>query len=86
MSCCGKKRADFLHQHTAQIFNNTTNSNNQDLTTQNVVFEYTGPTGLTATGPITGRRYRFAYKGDKQAVDYRDAPSMMAISVLKKVA
>ncbi len=86
MSCSGKKRADFLHQHTAQIFNNITYNHNERTASQDVQFEYTGSTGLTATGPVTGRRYRFAYKGDKQAVDYRDAPSMMAISVLKKVA
>lgn len=82
MSCCGKKRNEYtgtmasgptvyIHTPPGQLWND-------------VFFEYTGETGLTLQGSITGRKYRFNAKGDKLEVDYRDAGGMMAIPVLKK--
>lgn len=50
-----------------------------------VNFEYTGNSGLSVTGGITGKKYRFTHPGDIQLIDYRDASGMMAVSVLKKV-
>ena len=50
-----------------------------------VYFEYTGQTGLTAVGPITGKRYRFARPGMTIAVDGRDAPSLAAVPKLRRV-
>jgi hypothetical protein len=50
-----------------------------------VNFEYTGATGLTVRGPISGRNYRFNGPGEHVAVDSRDAPSMMAVPRLKPV-
>ncbi len=50
-----------------------------------VSFEYTGETGLTVNGGVTGKRYRFKHKGEVQLIDYRDANGMMAISFLRKV-
>ena len=47
-------------------------------------FEYTGATGLTVRGPITGRSYRFNGPGEEVAVDGRDAPSMMAVPRLRR--
>ena len=47
-------------------------------------FEYTGKTGLTVTGNVTGKPYRFGQPGDKQLIDYRDAAAMMRVQVLKK--
>jgi hypothetical protein len=48
-----------------------------------VRFEYTGATGLTVRGPITGRNYRFNGPGEQVVVDSRDAPSMMAVPRLR---
>jgi hypothetical protein len=48
-----------------------------------VRFEYTGATGLTVRGPITGRNYRFKAPGEHVAVDGRDAPGMMAVPRLR---
>jgi hypothetical protein len=47
-------------------------------------FEYIGKTGLTVTGNISGKQYRFNGQGDKQMVDYRDASGMMKVPVLKR--
>jgi hypothetical protein len=48
-------------------------------------FEYVGETGLTAIGPITGRRYRFGGPGARVAVDPRDAPLLRAVPRLRQV-
>ena len=50
-----------------------------------VRFEYTGATGMTVRGPITGRTYRFNGPGLPVDVDGRDAPSMMAVPKLRRV-
>ncbi len=51
-----------------------------------VNFEYNGKTGLSVTGSITGKKYRFNHPGDVQLVDYRDAPGMMMVPVLKRIS
>jgi hypothetical protein len=48
-------------------------------------FEYIGRTGLTVTGAVTGRRYRFDQPGSRLGVDPRDRPSMATIPVLRQV-
>jgi hypothetical protein len=50
-----------------------------------VRFEYVGPTGLTAIGPITGRRYRFDRHGSRVLVDPRDAASIAALPHLRRI-
>jgi hypothetical protein len=50
-----------------------------------VNFEYTGNSGLSVTGGVTGNKYRFNHPGDIQLIDYPDASGMMAIPVLKKI-
>ena len=47
-------------------------------------FEYVGPTGITAFGPVTRRRYRFASPGSVVAVDERDAPSMAGVPNVRR--
>jgi len=85
MACCGKKRNEFLHnQSMHHQANNSTMG--ESMGNRYVQFEYTGFTGLTAIGSITGKRYRFAQKGDAQPVDYRDVPAMMGIAVLRKLS
>jgi hypothetical protein len=48
-----------------------------------VPFEYIGATALTATGAITGRRYRFDRSGAVTEVDARDAPSLAGVPQLR---
>jgi len=47
--------------------------------------EYIGQTGLTVTGTIKGRQYRFDRAGSRVGVDPRDRPSIAAIPVLRQV-
>ena len=83
MSCCGKKREDWLQQ--ANDANKVANENELSIVHPDVYFEYIGETGLTVIGSVTRTRYRFNGKGDRQLIDYRDAGGMMAVPMVKKV-
>jgi hypothetical protein len=49
-------------------------------------FQYTGATGLTVAGPVTGKRYRFDAPGAIVAVDLMDRASVAAVPGLKQVS
>ena len=83
MSCCGNKRTEYVGNLSSNNYSNTSASPQKMW--DDVYFEYTGQTGLSVTGSITGIRYRFAGNGDVQLVDYRDANGMRAVPVLRKV-
>jgi hypothetical protein len=80
MSCCGKNRNAYAGSLSSGNFTNSSSSKTWD----DVSFEYTGDTGLTVKGSITGIIYRFSSKGDRRLVDYRDAGGMMAVPNLRK--
>jgi len=48
-------------------------------------FQYTGPTSLTAIGPVSGRHYQFPKTGAVVAVDPRDRASLAAVPNLRQV-
>ncbi|WP_437831024.1 hypothetical protein [Sorangium sp. So ce1153] len=50
-----------------------------------VVFEYTGKTGLTVIGPVSGTKYRFDRPGALVIVDARDRPGVAAVPNLKQI-
>jgi len=50
-----------------------------------VQFEYTGATGLTVIGPLTGQRYRFPRTGARVTVDGRDRYGLATVPVLRRV-
>jgi hypothetical protein len=50
-----------------------------------IAFEYVGTTGLTVFGGATRARYRFAVHGARVAVDARDAASLDAVRVVRRV-
>ncbi len=91
MGCCGGKREQFHTQAlSSQSYINTEpdqamSPSPRPILSNVVYFQYLGKTGLTATGPITGRRYRFDGPGAVASVDERDAPSITAIPNLKRV-
>jgi hypothetical protein len=49
-----------------------------------VPYTYTGASRLVAEGPVTRRRYHFAFTGAVLDVDARDAPSFAAIPNLRR--
>lgn len=86
MSCCGKGREQLSEQF-------------QPIATQRpmdgpparpaprfaIEFEYTGSTGLTVEGPVTGHIYRFESTGSRVAIDVRDMTSMERVPVLRRL-
>jgi hypothetical protein len=81
MCNCGNKRDTITQSVSGNIFL----ERNPVRMWPDVNFEYTGNSGLSVTGGITGKKYRFNRPGDIQLIDYRDTSGMMAIPVLKKV-
>jgi hypothetical protein len=81
MCNCGNKRNTFARPLSGTVASERTPS----AMWQDVNFEYIGKSGLTVTGGVTGRKYRFNHPGDVQLIDYRDASGMSAIPNLKKV-
>lgn len=78
MGCCGKTRRPQPAENNG--FQSTIAL--PPVTFQ--YFEYVGRTGLTAIGPVTRQRYRFATPGSVVAVDSRDAPSMSGVPNLRR--
>ena len=81
MCNCGNKRDTITQSLSGAVVA----ENNPVRMWPDVNFEYTGNSGLSVTGGITGKKYRFNHPGDIQLIDYRDASGMMAIPVLKKM-
>lgn len=48
-------------------------------------FQYTGPTALTAIGPLSGRRYQFPRTGAVVVVDPRDRASLATVPGLRQI-
>ena len=86
MCCQGKRRELSQSIPTRSVHESAPAVVSTPMAPRTVVyFEYAGQTGLTAVGPITGKRYRFPRPGAAVAVDGRDAPSLTAVPKLKRV-
>lgn len=87
MSCCGGKRRQFpAATRPTPTRTSPTPATRQTAPpiTEEVIFEYTGQTGLTVRGPLTGRTYRFAYPGAQVSVDKREAGALTAVPQLRR--
>jgi len=80
MSCCGKGRQTVAGT-SAQI-----RAARPSHTRIHVVFEYTGPTSLTVTSPVSGRAYHFTAPGARLDIDPRDRHLLAAIPHLRALA
>jgi hypothetical protein len=80
MVCCGQRRA------LASGNGRTVEANRPPRPVARVaLYEYTGTTGMTVMGPLSGRRYRFAQPGAKVQVDSRDVSSLAGLPNLRRV-
>lgn len=84
MCNCGNKRSEYVNQ-SHKLSNTMPGMQQPKKMWADVNFEYTGSSGLTITGGVTGKHYRFNQRGDIRLIDYRDASGMMAVPVLKKL-
>jgi hypothetical protein len=85
MCNCGNKRMEYSQQAHAGSRVNTKTRTPVQTPPVYASFEYIGKTALTIRGNITRTEYRFNFPGNRQNIDYRDIPAIMAIPVLKRV-
>lgn len=88
MSCCGRQTSNFTAPATphrpASPHANGSAAPPQARQTH-VYFEYAGQTGLTVTGPVSGKRYRFDRPGARLAVEPVDKPAIERVPHLRRV-
>ena len=82
MCNCGSKR--IVSQQSSRSVNTKPVQTMPAKRVTEMPFEYVGNTGLTVTGSVTGKRYRYAKKGDVVMIDYRDSYAMLKVPVLKR--
>lgn len=79
--CCGRRRVQYspiIPSRTAAPAGSGRHSGS--------MFEYTGRTALTVTGPVTGARYRFEGPNSRLQIDPRDSNGLAHIPVLRLVS
>lgn len=81
MCNCGNKR----NEYAGTLSTGPLSNDSMKRMWNDVPFEYTGETGMTVRGTITGKVYRFNFKGDRQTVDYRDAGNFRSVPNLQRI-
>jgi hypothetical protein len=82
MCNCGNKRGNFQPEQNDNV---TFTSRESTIGINEPYFEYIGKTALSVKGNITGIHYRFAFTGDKQIINHKDAAAMLSVPVLRIV-
>ena len=80
MGCCGRFRQRIGSVGPARPSNGAHPARRFSVT-----FEYTGSTGMTVVGPVSGRRYRFDGPGARVVIDLRDRPGLARVPTLREV-
>ena len=80
MACCGQMRAAAAAGGRVVGASRTARP-----VAHAVLYQYTGSTGMTVAGPISGRKYRFGAPGSKLQIDPRDALSLAGLPHLRRV-
>lgn len=86
--CCGNRRAQFppgIPSFPPPESAHVASPVMQSAPPSRFTFQYTGGTGLTVVGAVTGRQYRFDGPGSRVAVDPRDRASVASINLLRQV-
>jgi hypothetical protein len=80
MSCCGKKRKEWLQETKSPANPDTTGMDTNFVVVEkpDKIFEYTGNRSLTVKGSVTGKLYYFRYNGYRLKVGYIDSLALMA--------
>ena len=77
MPCCGGQRQGTIRPVAVDSLRRTPPP---------ISFVYTGGSTLTVIGGATGRSYRFDYRGCTLEVHARDAPGLVSIPTLRRLA
>jgi hypothetical protein len=81
--CCGRNRTG--NQYTSPNRFSAVQAPVSFGVQSGPVFEYTGRTALTVTGPITGAHYRFHQHGSRLHVDPSDSAALARVPVLRPI-
>jgi hypothetical protein len=81
MACCGQNRAIAAASNGRVVGTNRP----PKAAPRREVYEYTGATGMTVVGPLSGQKYRFDQPGSKLQIDVRDVPSMTGLPNLRRL-
>ncbi len=81
MHCCGHVVTGFSSKHALPA----DTRDREQAARVTVNFQYTGRTGLTVVGPVTGMQYRFSGPGATLPVDARDQRAVSAVPNLRRV-
>lgn len=85
MSCCGKMRQQLTGAVSPTRTEPKVVGQGRSDVQFAIAFEYTGQTGLSVLGAVSGRRYRFDGPGARVVVDPRDRPSLVKVPKLRQV-
>lgn len=79
--CCGRPSST----HTTPPRSATPARSVRQPLVVEIAFEYTGATGMTVRGPVSGLGYRFERPGSRVSIDPRDAPALVGVPRLRRV-
>jgi hypothetical protein len=85
MSCCGKHRTRRVGGGRTARRPAHKPAAPPRIGESTLYFQYVGRTALTATGPGSGRRYRFGHPGAVLPVDPRDRRAFASVPRLRQV-
>ena len=80
MACCGQRRAVAAGSGQAVEAGRP-----RRQISRAALYEYTGATGMTVSGAVSGMRYRFAAPGSKVQIDSRDVSSLAGLPNLRRL-
>jgi hypothetical protein len=80
MPCCGQRRG--MVAGTGRVVESKQMPRRPSHA---ALYEYTGATGMTVIGPISGSKYRFGQPGAKVQIDPRDIASMAGLPNLRRI-
>jgi hypothetical protein len=81
MACCGQRRMRVSLSGQATAVENRMIA----VPSPQVLFEYTGKTGMTVVGSGTGRSYRFSVPGARVLIDARDVHSLVGVENVRRL-
>ncbi len=86
--CCGKNRTSSSQTRTSSPIAKVGQASQMLAARQRIsvaYFQYSGKTGMTVIGPVSGMRYRFPSPGSRLPVDIRDRAALAAVPGLVQV-
>jgi len=78
MSCCGKKRAEWLRENSAAAPTPPRPSGRNAVSETSGLVRYIGPGQLIVTGAHSGNTYHFTFPGETLQVAYEDTFALRA--------